>query len=99
MIPLSGALSGSQIGAALGVSSPYSLHNMSLSASFSTPDAMSEFRAYPFVASGAILFLDANDAASYGGSGTTWYDLSGNGYNATFASAGGGSNPSFTTAG
>ena len=35
------------------------------------------------VTSGLILNLDAGDALSYPGSGTTWYDLSGSGYNAT----------------
>ena len=48
-LPASGPISGSQIGTELGVSSPYSLHNMSLSASFSTPDAMSEFYGYSTV--------------------------------------------------
>ena len=43
-LPSSGPISGSQIGKELGIlSGPYSLHNMSLSASKSTPDAMSEF--------------------------------------------------------
>jgi len=51
-LPASGPISGSQIGTELGVSSPYSLHNMSLSASFSTPDAMSDF--YSYYASYAI---------------------------------------------
>lgn len=32
---------------------------------------------------GLILYLDAADLNSYSGSGTTWYDLSGNGNNAT----------------
>jgi hypothetical protein len=45
-LPASGAISGSQIATELGLSSPYSLHNMSLSASFSTPDAMSDFYGY-----------------------------------------------------
>ena len=98
MLPLTGPISSSQIASAVGASSPYSLHSMSGTAGFSTPDSMDEFHGYPFV-SGAILFLDANNASSYGGSGTTWYDLSGNGYNASFTSAGGGSNPVFTTAG
>ena len=99
-LPNSGTISGSQIATTLGgLPSPYSLHNMSLSASFSTPDAMSEFYSYGVVTSSMMLYLDASNASSYGGSGTTWYDLSGNGYNATFASAGGGSNPSYTTSG
>ena len=33
------------------------------------------------VLSGLALHLDAGNAASYPGSGTTWTDLSGNGYN------------------
>ena len=35
------------------------------------------------VTSGLVLALDAGDVNSYPGSGTTWYDLSGNGYSAT----------------
>jgi hypothetical protein len=37
------------------------------------------------VRSGLILYLDTSIAASYPGSGTTWSDLSGNGYNATMS--------------
>jgi hypothetical protein len=33
---------------------------------------------------GLICYLDAGNKNSYSGSGTTWYDLSGNGYNGTF---------------
>jgi hypothetical protein len=33
---------------------------------------------------GLVLYLDAADKNSYPGSGTVWYDLSGNGYNGTF---------------
>jgi hypothetical protein len=33
------------------------------------------------VTNGLELYLDAGDSSSYPGSGTTWYDLSGNGYN------------------
>jgi hypothetical protein len=35
------------------------------------------------VTDGLLLHLDAGNKNSYGGSGTTWTDLSGNGYNAT----------------
>jgi len=35
------------------------------------------------VTSGLVLNLDAGDSSSYPGSGTTWYDISGNGYNGT----------------
>jgi hypothetical protein len=35
------------------------------------------------VRDGLVLYLDAADSDSYTGSGTTWYDLSGNGFNAT----------------
>jgi hypothetical protein len=46
--------------------------------------------------SGLVLNLDAGNASSYSGSGTTWYDLSGNGSNVTltnttFSAANGGS--------
>ena len=49
------------------------------------------------VTNGLVLFLDANNTNSYPGSGTTWADLSGNGYTGTltngptFSSANGGS--------
>ena len=49
------------------------------------------------VTDGLVLCLDAGDGKSYGGSGTTWTDRSGNGYNGTltngptFNSANGGS--------
>ena len=37
------------------------------------------------VRSGLVLALDAADSNSYPGSGTTWYDVSGNGYQATMS--------------
>ena len=41
---------------------------------------------------GLVLELDASDKNSYPGSGTTWYDLSGNSYNATLNNG-----PTFST--
>jgi hypothetical protein len=38
------------------------------------------------VRSGLVLYLDAADVNSYSGSGSTWYDLSGNGNNGTLNS-------------
>lgn len=43
----------------------------------------------------SVLYLDANNAASYPGSGNTWYDLSGEERHFTMASYNGGSNPVF----
>jgi hypothetical protein len=37
----------------------------------------------PYITQNLMLFLDAANPASYSGSGSTWNDLSGNGYNAT----------------
>lgn len=53
---------------------------------------------------GMVAYYDAGDPASYSGSGSTWSDLSGNGYHLTLAtdgsmvynSSGTGSKPSFT---
>jgi hypothetical protein len=47
------------------------------------------------VTSGLVINLDASNTSSYPGSGTTWFDISGNGYNVTLTngptySAGGG---------
>ena len=39
------------------------------------------------VTSGLVLALDAGDVNSYPGSGTTWYDVSGNGYSATLVNS------------
>ena len=46
-----------------------------------------------YVTDGLVAYFDANDASSYPGSGTTWTDLSGNGYDATATSS-----PSYTAA-
>jgi Concanavalin A-like lectin/glucanases superfamily len=48
------------------------------------------------VASGLQLYLDANDATSYPGTGTTWYDLSGNNNNLAMVNS---SNISYTSSG
>jgi hypothetical protein len=79
-LPSSGPISGSQIGAEVGASAPYSLRSMSSTAGFSTPDAMSEFYGYD---TDFLLNLDAANSNSYGGSGTTWTDISGKGNNGT----------------
>jgi hypothetical protein len=65
-LPASGPISGSQIGTELGVSSPYSLHNMSLSASFSTPDAMSDFYGYSALTDVTINIGTQNNADGSG---------------------------------
>jgi hypothetical protein len=92
-LPSTGPISGSQIGTELGISTgPYSLRNMSASASFSSPDAMSEFRGYD---TDFLLFLKASNSTSYPGSGTTWFDISGKGNNGTLTNKSA-SNPSWT---
>lgn len=40
----------------------------------------------PVVTNGLILYLDASNRQSYPGTGSTWYDLSGNGFNANIGS-------------
>ena len=45
------------------------------------------------VTSGLVLLLDAGNSKSYPGSGTTWTDLSGNGYNGTLTNG-----PTFSSA-
>lgn len=47
------------------------------------PTTTTTTTAIPIVTAGLILNLDASNASSYPGSGTTWTDLTGNGYNAT----------------
>jgi hypothetical protein len=57
----------------------------------SVPQLLSQSQAGPITTSDLILNLDANDAASYSGSGARWNDLSGNGYHADLLSPGNGS--------
>ena len=51
------------------------------------------------VTNGLVLCLDAADTNSYRGSGTTWYDLSGNNYHATIVGSVSHSNGVFTLPG
>ena len=51
------------------------------------------------VTDGLILCLDANAKRSYSGSGGTWYDLSGNGYNAVSQASDATTESSFNSAG
>ena len=66
----------------------YHLHGQIFPAAFgvSTPSrpGVSNFGSSgPIITSGLVLFLDAANTSSYPGSGTTWTDLSVNGYNGT----------------
>ena len=55
------------------------------------PQLLNQSHAGPITTSGLIFNLDANDVNSISGSGaTTWKDLSGNGYDATFTGSGSG---------
>lgn len=47
------------------------------------------------VTNGLLLYLNAGNTSSYSGSGTTWYDLSGNGNHGTLRANGSGSLPVF----
>ena len=55
-----------------------------------------EFTGAPVVDSSLKLWLDAGQTTSYSGTGTTWADISGSGYN-LFGQAGGGSAPTFNS--
>lgn len=55
---------------------------------FTNPFAFMAAPATGTLPSGYSFYVDASDPASYPGTGTTWYDLSGNGYNMTLSSAG-----------
>ena len=66
----------------------YHLHAQIFPAAFgvatpSRPVASNLGSSGPIITSGLVLFLDAGNTSSYPGSGTTWTDLSGNGYNGT----------------
>jgi len=58
-----------------------------------------QFQAPPItsgeVTNGLLLFLDAGNSSSYSGSGTAWYDLSGNNNHGTLRANGSGASPIF----
>jgi len=56
------------------------LYNKALSQS----EVLQNFYGGPIVTSGLVMYLDAGNLVSYSGAGTTWYDLTTNGNNATF---------------
>ena len=48
---------------------------------------MGFFNSPSIVTDGLVLYVDAANAKSYPGSGTTWFDISGNAYNATLTNS------------
>jgi len=85
-----------------GMTSTYSLRQLSAQANKGTPDSISEFYGYSavnIVTSGLLLNLDASNASSYPGSGTTWSDISGNGRISTLGGYGGGNTPTYSSLG
>jgi hypothetical protein len=56
------------------------LYNKALSQS----EVLQNFYGGPIVTNGLVMYLDAGNLVSYSGAGTTWYDLTTNGNNATF---------------
>ena len=76
-LPSSGPLSLSQIGTAVGASSPYSLRSMSSTAGFSTPDAVSEFYGFTSCKEYQITSTDPTYGADISGTncdGSSYYD-------------------------
>ena len=67
------------------LNSTYSLRQLSANAGKSSPDAISEFYGYGLTTSNLQLYLSTVGTSSYPGSGAIWYDVSGNGYNATMS--------------
>jgi len=59
------------------------LHGQVLPAQFGVYNPSGSVANSNIINSGLVLHLDAGNTASYPGSGTTWTDLSGNGYNGT----------------
>jgi hypothetical protein len=52
---------------------------------FSLSKVVSNVAVPSIITSGLVLHVDASNVTSYPGTGTTWYDLSPNGYNATLS--------------
>jgi hypothetical protein len=75
-----------------------SLRTLSAAAGKSTPDAISEFYGYSAGDADFLLNLDAANSSSYGGSGSTWADISGNGNNGTLTNRSS-SNPAWNSGG
>jgi len=87
-LPTSGPLSFQDIATELGVNPPLSLAAMSTTAGFTAPFEVTDFYGYSgggVITNGLVLYVDASNPASYPGTGTTWFDLSPNGYNATLS--------------
>jgi len=59
---------------------------------FTSSGSFTIYAASGVVTSGLVFYVDATLSSSYSGSGTTWYDLSTNGYNATISGS-----PSYTS--
>jgi len=87
-LPSSGPLSFQDIATELGVNPPLSLAAMSTTAGFTAPFEVTDFYGYSgggVITNGLVFYVDASNPASYSGTGTTWFDLSPNGYNATLS--------------
>lgn len=96
-LPSSGALGIDAIRTELSSGSG-SLRTLSSLAGKSTPDAISEFYGYSAGDADFLLNLDAANSSSYGGSGTTWADISGKGNNGTLTNRSS-SNPAWNSGG
>ena len=85
---INGSIIGSNVvtGIVSGASGIWSMQNV---------DIANRSRTWPtdIVTNGLVLFLDANNTNSYPGSGTSWYDLSGNGNTGTLTNG-----PTFSAA-
>lgn len=97
-LPGSGAISISSIKSNIG-SSSYSLGTLAQQVDKGSPYTMSSFYNYGIVSSGLVLWLDGLNDNSYPESGTTFYDISGNGNTHSFTTYSGGSAASYNSLG